>query len=1367
MFQPEGREDLTIFDRAGVLLEDIQVKAFQDNLTISTFDPGSNNSFFQRALKTVKEQPQAAIRIVSFGPIGPEMSQAWQADGRERQVVQQKLLEYKYSASEIDLLFRSIELSVVSENELNTSIFKFISESLAGISREDAFDLLVYWLFLASEKREKITHGVLTTRLTNVGRFLAERAAYHQEWFKTIHPIAENPVEAQRRQELRAEFYQGTSARYEHILADLDVRRDTELQQIADAFQNNYVVIIHSASGQGKSTLAYRYLHDFYPETWRFEVRSPENTERARNIALALSGHANAVGVPLIIYLDVRPNDKNWTDLLPELSQNPYVRLLVTVREEDFRRASISRAHFQFGEIELAFTESVGRRIYSGLSAFRTSERFLSFEVAWRQFGSEGPLLEFVYLVTQNELLYERLRQQVRNLEDSVRTGQLQPGEFELLRLVSVASAFEARVNLRALVEKLRLPAPRRTLELFEQEYLLRRTSDGRYVEGLHPIRSAILVDLLTDPTVQPWAEVARGCIPLIVENDLEDFLLFAFSRRSAEVKHFLDTLGTYRPNTWTGIAGLLRSLLWLGIKDYVTENKPLIDQAFERVGSGWWLMLDFDITNASVSDASHRWTNLSPPEQMIADIGSLREHQSPRETVYSETIQWLKGLSGDPQTPESQQDWIGVADVSFWSGFLDIDCPIVRCITETDLNRAIDTLPLECLCDVVYGLTVAQSEHLQVWSAEHRLALVERFRHETKTVMLEDDGETIRAHFIVDLEQHSNSKQEIAETQSNRNYLHNEAIRRVEMLRKLFFDRQRYGCQGYGQNLGSLTLPFDDTRKTGIPAEYLLPTWATQLNSVFRNLGTFNHRPATWLEHAQNVEQLRQVVSQNFRGLNRALGAHFRKKNAVNLLRGYIDAEVWDQLPRMANRFGLLPQCAVDEWGFIGEGATPKTNNREQKSHQKIEVRLGLHEHQAYSETLRDFTSSVVTFGRQAVHVLAINPSLGRAKTPDRQISIRQEAAKQGLTTDLDRLTFINLSSITKTLPGLQTEFRRRFSRFYQSDLLERLERQEQGTYEQTWALWYQFAYHPDRVWQDAGKEASRKVDDALTRIRKRIRKMLRELQQVDIRAGIVSEIILWGNERALWITFDISDPRELHTAFSHLEEALDKVIQTIRKDQLDQSVLGAWWQTVIIIPLIQGKALSKLVWTIPVHAFASSSPEKNWWDYIQHPVPDPLWDSLGTLTWIHPRLELIHQFQSAVVDLSLLVAHVADFASLPELDEEGEVILQEHLTSYSSRINNALNQASLLVVEIVHFFTALSPEQQLQRETLRQGVSLLSEIWEDVLPLEDPEGHVSIRIPELKIWSESLEATRTQSELVRLCWISDVLENETPRLE
>ena len=503
-FQPEGKEDLAIFDASNNLVEVVQVKAHSEDLALSSFKPKKSDSFFYRVAQLLKTNSHLTISIASFGEIGQEMLQACGENDNKRQTVARKLSEHNKFLSEVeaDSLLAKIQLIRVKEAALTESVYRFFKETLTGVAPESAFEILNFWLYICAENKCKITRRDVVDKINKVGRFLAERAAHHKEWFTTIVPLEEPEIDAKLKDELSDEFYRGISARYEHILAEVDVLRSQKLQEIAKKFEENKeknrVVIIHGASGQGKTTLAFRYLHEFFPDQWRFKVQLIDSREHALSIARALAGQADAIGIPIAVYLDVSPNDIGWTELVKELSTHRNIQVLVTVREEDFRRASISGAEIQFSGVELTFNRIEAQEIYQSLTSKILPAEFLTFEEAWNKFGGEGPLMEFVYLVTQGNSLRERLLQQITGLKDEARTGKRSYAEIKLLRLASVASAFESQLQIKPLVKYLDLTVPERTLELFEGEYLLRLSEDGSLIQGLHPIRSAILADLLS-----------------------------------------------------------------------------------------------------------------------------------------------------------------------------------------------------------------------------------------------------------------------------------------------------------------------------------------------------------------------------------------------------------------------------------------------------------------------------------------------------------------------------------------------------------------------------------------------------------------------------------------------------------------------------------------------------------------------------------------------------------------------------------------------------------------------------------------------------------------------------------------------------
>jgi hypothetical protein len=1361
-FQPEGREDLAILEETGELVETVQVKAYSDNLTISDFSPEKPRSFFHRAMALLRTSPRPVVKIVSFGPIGPEMTRAWKADGDDRRAVSQKLLDFGFSSADIDTLFHWVQLVKVDEGSVRDEVFTFLKESLLGGDPEHAFDLLNYWLYRASETKEEITYDSLIAKINNVGRYLVERATHYQEWFISIVPIEDRCISENERETLTEEFYQGMAARYEHILGDVDVVREGRLQDVAAAFQEKRVVIVHGASGQGKTALAYRYLHDFVPEQWRFEVRLIKDRQHALTIARALAGHANAVNAPMVVYIDVSYRDKDWPDLIRELAHHQNLHLLVTIREEDWRRASISGTDFQFKPLELAFDEVEAHWLYPRLASCKTPDRFLTFEDAWRRFGSGGPLLEFVYLVTQDESLRERLQQQIKHLQDEVRTGQRHRDELDLLRLVSVASAYEARVNLKVLVEQLELPAPERTLDLFEREYLLRRSPDGRYVEGLHPIRSAILVDFLMDPVLSPWPAVANACLPMIVEDDLEVFLLHAFSRRTDDAPKLLEALSPYRPRTWTGLAGVLRALLWLGVQEYVTYNQKLIREAFERVGPGWTFMLDFDIANVSTEFAASWWKNLDAvPDQMGEAIEDFRKRQTPKETVFEYATNWLARQDKVLAPPSILSDWGGVAETNFWAGYLYVDFPVSSGLTEADLEKAVDTLPLHYLGDVMFGLSFAWRDRFYDWLDKNRTRILNHFREETQTVVIEDDGETIRAHFVVDFELLAGDGVNGQTAHDNR--LHDEALQRVEILRKLLPDREKYGCQGYGHRLGALELPSDDTEKPGIPVKWLLPSWPVRVNSVFRQLGVYPFRPHTWQEYAQAVHHLREMVLASLQELQNALIVHFRKKKPVKLRDNYIDTTNWNQCRLMTSSPPLLPRCAVDEWGFTGEDVSARRNMQAgPQLVQRTENVLALGQYRSYVSALREFTFSLSNFYWQSIHVLALNAILGKTRSAENRETIRHAVADQGIKTDLDSLSTHNLAEMLKALPRFQEEFRQHFSQFFDESSLDRLERRERDVFMRTWSLWYQFAFHPGRIWQNADQEAFKRLNDAVAQARRDIRKHFRKLSTDGIQATILSEDVRWENQPTLWIAFDIPNPVNLYTAFEAVLSSLRGAMGVVESNELKRFALDFWWPTIAIVPLTKGKSLSKTAWKFTTNVFLSGSTSEGyaWWDYVQYPVPPENWDSLKLQMWEHPRLELADQFQNAVAVLSLLIAHLCDLDRLPEVDEEGKELLQDYISDLSGDVSGAFQQVLDRMAEMVNYFNSLVPEERERHPALITAMQALVEMRENIMPDEHFDGELKMDLASAREWMQRLETARGQAEFVRLYWAADVLD-------
>jgi hypothetical protein len=595
-----------------------------------------------------------------------------------------------------------------------------------------------------------IDAAAVLKRVSRVGAYLADRATHAAEWFTTIEPLEDRVVSRDERSRLLAEFDVGVAARYEHVLAGAAIPRPAMLRALTDSLARSRVVVVHGASGEGKSTLALAFLATL-PAVWRFRVREIESRARGLSIARALLGHAQALELPVYVYLDVGPSDTAWTVVARELSRDPEVRVIVTVREEDWRRASL-QGEFQFEGLEVTLVEEEAKAIYSSLRA-RNADAPLTFDEAWARFGAaSGPLLEFVHLCTQGQGLQERLASQVGRLRDEVRTGQATSAELDLIRMVAVAGAYEAAVDAVMVVESLGLPDPRRTLERFEREYLLRRDADD-LVTGLHPIRSQILVDLLCDDTCSRWAPAAAAAMPAVAPAHVERFLLYSFSRRPAPDRLELLAAVLHMPcRTWEQAGGIGRALLWRGLADYVEENRTVIEALRSRFPGYWHLTLNWDVALLGSDTAGgilERLAGISDAfAKAKASAADLAAQQTDPQRSYARFREWAEVCPEWPGVAPSGKDWPGLGDLLFWAHHLGIGVNWLDGIDASAWPAFVADGSIEDVATAARGLALSGPPS---WYADTAGLLAERFREATASPVLVDQDGEVRISFIFD----------------------------------------------------------------------------------------------------------------------------------------------------------------------------------------------------------------------------------------------------------------------------------------------------------------------------------------------------------------------------------------------------------------------------------------------------------------------------------------------------------------------------------------------------------------------------------------------------------------------------------------
>lgn len=1351
VFYPEGIEDLDVYDSENCLLELVQVKDYKNPLVASEL-----GTFFSRAANIAQNHPDIRITLASYGDLGEELKEVVGVSA-------DKLKNHKkFSTPEMLCVLPRLRFHKLDETAELQAIEDFLANHpmLSG-DGQTAFGLLMQDLYRGAEDRKGFSRQSVTERLQQIGRYLTEREAHHREWNASIIPLEDTETENRSIEQLREAFREGVTAQWSHITADLDIERQAHLQAIESGFKSSNMVIVHGASGQGKSALAYRYLHDYCPAAARYEIRDLTTEKRALEVITAITGYK----VPLTFYVDASHKDKGLPEFLRRIAENPYARCLVTIREEDWRLSGLTSADFKFSDIELNFGREEAEALYRAWETSKDS-RFPDFEQAWTKFNESGPLLEFVHLLTYSETLHARLRQQYEHIADAVDRNERSEYDLRLLEYIAVSGACGARIDLTKLTGT---PSLKRSIERLEKEYLLRRSDDQRYLLALHPIRAEVLTSILTDSVISPWVSMAKTCLPLVADTDMEMFLLHGFVSHPEASETMLAELCTMKPDSWVTAGGIVNALLWKGVHDYVWQNKALIEDAYALVGDGFWAILDIDV--AGLMDSGEK-----PYHKIVSElcvtlskdispiyvekkhrIESLQTRQINKDHVFNKLDAWLqRGYL--PESPcSTKPEWQAFAQIAYWAKFRRRDLNLLDRVDLHSLTSMIQTLPLECLADVVYGLWKAFSgmEKFSRWYADIRPKLLERYRVETQTPYIEEQDTVLRVHFILPLEE--NEK----ETEDKQKYaVHESTMQHVTLLARLSPEFDAYGCQGYGHQVFDF-MTHDDSTKTAIPAWQFTPDWATEVNRTVRILASRFFGLSTWNAYCASLRELRENTVQCMDDLRKNLEKHFRSKMVNQQLSTLSDSNQWQQTSIKISKIPKLPLEAFDQWGYVEEGDFSRVPQSPSKTNQQIsKIKDNLKRYAFYTRSKQSFFGGLSNFINQAPPFMIVHSFLGKAKTPQKRLAVQKQAETSKLNIEHPHVTLYNLFNALKALPTFQQLYRRHFSTLSNRKALSSLEQQETQTLRAVWALWFFFVSEPERHWNAPEKTVLAQLDGRMRTIRKNLERTLRKHCTDMLQFHCLGDAWPFEDKAALWISIAGDNPLDVYTQTESVIEQLKKAVGPIKLHSLDYYALHFQWETLVIVPVCKGKLLDAHVWSIPTYRLETNQDQDSTIsliDQVLRQIDVTQLSQLGLKIWPSGLLQDAPLFLRSTATLQVRLRHLVELSKLPNLDDTGSAILRDYVNSTQDAISKEAEQMYDAGVKL----QALAQEHANEDMNgyLLQASKCLSNIGNTLLPDNLENNQAALTTEALKTWQQRLALVQGKIFVIYLLWCGYLL--------
>jgi len=1342
---PETLEDFAVCDSSGGLLEIVQVKDHKDPLTFSEL-----NTFFQRAAKAIKTYPKVRVILATYGKLGPELNKYIGAD----EITLKK--NKKFSSPDTLKVFHRLSYIPLKEENEDSAIKDYLSAFPMTIGDwQTAFDLLMQDLYRGAESGKAYTRQILQEKLQRIGQYLVEREAHHREWGVTIIPLLEQKTE--KREQLSEEFYEGVAASWMHISAKLDIVRERQLNSIWNGFKNTNIVIIHGASGQGKSALAYRYLYDYCHSASRYEIRDLTTPKRALEVATALAGY----GVSLTFYVDASHKDKGFSEFLRRISKLEHVNCIVTIREEDWRLTGLTSADIQFADFELSFNREEAQDIYAAWDRDKGSH-FPDFEQAWAQFEEEGPLLEFIHLLTHTKSLRDRLQKQYERIADEIDCQQRPGNDLKLVEYVAVAGACGARIDLSKLSGNTTL---KRSISRLEKEYLLRLSNDERHLIGLHPIRSMILASIITDPVIHPWVTLAMECLPLLEDEDLEVFLLYGFNSHPEATEPILEYLGKASYKTWIAVSGIIRALQWIGINEYVQENKDLIKEVYEVVGDGWYFILDFDFLGLMESTLNPSGILDLLPEQGKKQAEQWRKHQTPKSQIFRRFDDWLQKIALTPvPLCEQERNWQEFGQAAYWIGFIRQEKHLHKYLDWTTMCQVVESLSLEVLGSLIYGLwhALSSTEPFAQWYSEVRPLLLDRYRVETNTPYIEEDDSVIRAHFIVPLGEDETKKSEKLDD-ADKNHFHFMALRHVGLLAQLFPDCNGYGCQGYGHQVFDFYRN-DDTTKAKISAWNLTPDWVTQINKTARILASHLFRPLTWKDYSTQIFKIRTNTVQLLNELRKGLEKHFRKKKPVQQLSRISDTAQWKEYVQQIKKIPGLPLEALDGWGYTEEASKSSPFKKQLGSKEESIISVYLQRYQTYLQMKNDFFRGLNNFINQSPHLLVAHTFLGKAKKTDDRLRIEQTIRNLNLDMDRPFLPGYNLGEALKTLSKFQLYFRRHFSGLIDKEELSHLEQKEFQALRILWALWFFFVNQPSRHMDIPGKVTLAQLDSRMKTIRKYLEKALKKASLEEIRCCSLGDSMQFENLPALWITVAGENPLEVYSQTEGLFKLIRGSLGEIKLHSLEHFALEIQWQHLVIFPICRGKLLEKHAWAIPVYQFIkelNQNKELSPINLIPRQIEQKILNHFGLEIWEPSLLNDPQVFFQNAATLHIRLRHLVQIGNFPDLDKTGTQMIQSYFDQLKEGLSGNLQQ----MIDKVEMLVSQcdQPAERYQGtfafEYLQLATNQLNEIYDKLIPDGLENGQAALSIENLAKWQEQISSVQGELFIIYLLWCGYII--------
>lgn len=639
-------------------------------------------------------------------------------------------------------------------------------------------------------------------------------------------------------------YFDGKAAKPIHIAHGLPIERNQWQNKVQKSLEKFDVTVIKSSSGQGKSTLAWTVAYEFKKLGFDvYQLNYVDSYERVENVLDFIDTRVKIGQLPLMVIDGLDKKVEKWDDLVERVFNLP-VKVVVTTREEDWYRYGLDASKAQLNIVDINLLQDEAKNIFLQLKTKnKLHEDIKTWEPIWEKIESKGLLIEYVYLLTHGQMIHERLEQQIKQLNHEENDAS---AKIEILRIIALADILNIKIQTKKLtayiLENIGFNSDRGELyKMLENEYYLQ--FDKKYVEGLHPVRSQHLVDILHKTL--PIEESLISLLRLIDNDFIYDYFVSVPFLVEDEEEFLKESAKIVKNKDFNIIVDAIDGLMHFEPYNYWKNNREIYDDIFSRGLINPFVNFNPPFSDLQTLEEMHQIFKTDSSEYIVNQKNKLTFLSFEKTFVskfclfISEQLALLKF--------DKTKSYNGLAYLSKWLNKTKVPIPELIIFEDNFLFQELKERDLEEVMELYIFFHILYPQDYLAFITKYKPMLFSILKEKTDSYIVYEKDNELNIKYIADHEKMDK--------------LNDCSVQRIDIFKNIFPYYDRF-------NTEAMYLPFPNeelfrlliqTSKKSIPVDNLFDKFDVHLNVIWRK--TIMHRYSyesvyEWQEHHINIRR-------------------------------------------------------------------------------------------------------------------------------------------------------------------------------------------------------------------------------------------------------------------------------------------------------------------------------------------------------------------------------------------------------------------------------------------------------------------------------------------------------------------------------